>query len=100
MAHMCGQVKEGSYVYLSHLLALDACQPTPMEQGIRGWIQTPLKLDVWKQELASHPDPGFVKYIISGIESGFRIGFDRAMSLRSASSNPLVEPGSHNRVSG
>ena len=42
-------------------------------------IVTPLHPDIWAEHLQEHPDPHFADYIISGIQSGFRIGFNHPM---------------------
>ena len=47
----------------------------PITQDL-GRIATPLKADKWEEALRSHPDRLFVKYILTGIREGFRIGFD------------------------
>ena len=39
-------------------------------------VSTPLSLAPWQEELNLHPDPVFKAFILSGIISGFRIGFD------------------------
>lgn len=53
-------------------------------------IVTPLKLPFWKEQLHSHLDQQFAEFIIRGIRSGFRIGFDRkTVSLRSRKANML-----------
>ena len=49
---------------------------------------TPTDADKLQWELCFHPDQGKVDFVISGITSGFRIGFDPLMvSLRSATQN-------------
>ena len=66
------------YRYLNDLLAIDSCRPimeSPVTQDL-GRIATPLKADRWEEALRSHPDRLFVKYILTGIREGFRIGFD------------------------
>uniref|UniRef100_A0A1X7TP25 Reverse transcriptase domain-containing protein n=1 Tax=Amphimedon queenslandica TaxID=400682 RepID=A0A1X7TP25_AMPQE len=65
-AHIYGQVREGCYRYTDDLLALEG---------------------YWTKCLANHPDTQFASYIQSGIQSGFRIGFNRHSPLLSASSN-------------
>ena len=48
---------------------------------------TPLKLPAWEAALQAHPDKAFSCLIVKGIREGFRIGFNRACPLRSASRN-------------
>lgn len=87
-AHTCGQVQGGRYLYLRHLLALEACKPEESEKGVRGVItSSPLRLEMWRQRLADCPDTEFVQYITEGIQRGFRIGFNRSHPLLSASTN-------------
>ena len=58
-------------------------------------IQTPATLEVWRRELAGHPDQQFARYIMGGLSQGFRIGFQHGTStLRQAAGNmPITEPG-------
>ena len=55
--HTDSGVIHGQYHYTAQLLELDSCRP----QGLGGLspamshIQTPAKVEVWKQELAGHP---------------------------------------------
>ena len=75
------------YPYIQHLMEFErrtGIAPAP------GWLQSvgiPLLLGEWSKELEGHPDATFAKYILSGIQHGFRIGFNRAVKCRSASSN-------------
>ena len=39
-------------------------------------VRTPLEVSVWEQELEPHCDRTFANYLVSGLKSGFRIGFD------------------------
>ena len=39
-------------------------------------INTPLKQEVWRRELANHPDGVFAACVTQGITEGFRIGFE------------------------
>ena len=41
-------------------------------------IITPLNLVSWATELSAYPDKQFKHYILSGIEYGFRVGYDYA----------------------
>ena len=41
----------------------------------------------WKEELVAHPDTEFRDYILNGITNGFRVGFNRAVTCRPATSN-------------
>ena len=54
-------------------------------------------LSQWRGALAQHPDDQFQRYILGGIEQGFRIGFDHSSplvstrrNLPSASNQPVV----------
>ena len=37
---------------------------------------TPYKIAEWERGLASHPDQEFARYVSSGIQEGFSIGYD------------------------
>ena len=52
-------------------------------------VSTPLSLPAWKRKLERHPDQDYVKYILSGIEYGFRIGVDVTREFKSATQNML-----------
>ena len=80
LAHMNGQVHEGKYTYLSHLLAFQNLHP--IQACSCKEIITPLKLYEWGQLLSTHPDKEFVRYILQGIQDGFRIGYDTRVSAR------------------
>ena len=67
-------------------IALPSGSHTKQSEAITS-ISTPLVLEEWKNELEHHPDQAFAKFIIRGISTGFRIGFDRLKPLRSAPKN-------------
>ena len=50
-------------------------------------VATPLMWREWKEELVAHPDTEFRDYILNGITNGFRVGFNRAVTCRPATSN-------------
>ena len=62
-------------------------------------IHSPLrrKLPAWRQELRDHGDRRFAKYILDGIEHGFRVGFDHSYPLVPASRN-MPSASSHAEV--
>ena len=76
------------YPYTADLLALAGCgllrYPSP---AILHGGHTPLRHSAWAKALEAHPDRAYVRYIQAGISEGFRIGFRRDMTLRSASRN-------------
>ncbi|KAL5459763.1 hypothetical protein EMCRGX_G033134 [Ephydatia muelleri] len=77
-----------TYPYTRDLMRLQSCPSLPpshveLFEGGR----TPLILAAWEAALARHPDRDFAAYICSGIQFGFRIGFVRSCSLKSASAN-------------
>ena len=84
-------MKDSYYVHMNHLSLLDSQRPSPGLQSpslIISWIvHTPLCLKQWILELSDHPDVSFANYILHGTQKGFRIGFDRRLSLESACSN-------------
>ncbi len=79
------------YPYIHDLLNLQSCQPcqpTPVIPASAQCIITPLQVHQWALALRDHPDPRFVQYILEGISSGFRIGYQHATSrCKSARSN-------------
>ena len=54
-------------------------------------VPSPLsaRLSTWTKRLAPHPDRDFANYILSGIEHGFRVGFEYSHPLSSAKRNML-----------
>ena len=50
-------------------------------------VCSPLRKAAWVDELANHPDKCFTEYILQGIQSGFRIDYDRHNYLVPAASN-------------
>ena len=74
---------------MDDLLALDACRPSP--HGTLPYpladFTAPLPVAAWSRYLGDHPDRKFSAYIIKGLSSGFRIGFDRTHSTRSSRRN-------------
>ena len=81
------------YPYTAQLQELDGCkrQPPVILPPEMKHIQTPARLEVWKQLLASHPDQQFAGLILEGLSSGFRVGFQHHSSqLRQANSNMRI----------
>ncbi len=73
----------GHYCYIQQLQGLDACrshkrQALPPRLGA---VATPMIPSKWAEELSSHPDQDFAKYILTGIREGFRIGFNPSRSM-------------------
>ena len=77
-------------------MKLDSCkrQPAVDLPPEMTHIQTPARLEVWKQLLANHPDQKFAGFILEGLSAGFRVGFQHGSSLlRQASRNMrITEP--------
>lgn len=48
---------------------------------------TPLVLSEFKKQLAAHPNPNLVAYVLHGLEHGFDIGFNYLIQLKSARKN-------------
>jgi hypothetical protein len=97
MLHLCN-LHEGRYLYTADLLALErraghGSQPVPSILQ----ICTPLRLQSWRELLASYPDEAFAAFLLRGIKFGFRIGIPpdfqckpRPRNLRSALEHPVV----------
>lgn len=84
-------VPTGRYPYIRDLLALDGARPpeiSALQPDLRQ-ISSPLteRLPAWRSALEAHTDHAFSRYVLEGIEHGFRIGFDHAFQLRSAVRN-------------
>ena len=83
----------GSYRYTDDLYRLDRerLSGVPLTLPGLGAVSSPLRdcLSAWRVYLADHPDPGFAKYVLSGIQQGFRVGFNYSAKLRSAQRNML-----------
>ena len=62
------------YKYMDDLLKLDSCRPVKTfilpERCCK--VTAPLRAAVWQQQLHNHPDQ---EYILKGIRTGFRLGF-------------------------
>ena len=84
-------ILKGEYRYTSQLLSLGAFPPDAMEQKGHGQLKQPRQhnhLREWAVVMKSHPDKRFANFIIEGLNSGFRIGFNHARTrLRSAKRN-------------
>ena len=81
-----------AYPYTHDLLALArrslSSQPPPLPPIEHfSSITTPLLQQAWAEALRNHPDPRLRDYLISGIQTGFRLGFDHACPLQSARAN-------------
>ncbi len=70
---------DGRYVYkyMDDLLKLDSCRAVKtFILTVRCCkVTTPLRAAVWQQQLHNHPDQRFGEYILKGIRTGFRLGF-------------------------
>ena len=95
---LLGILGTAGYPYMAHLLEMERrISPFPVPP----WIQivaTPLRGNQWWEELRGHPDRVFRDYIIAGIHSGFRLGFNysghkckpASQNMQSATENPSV----------
>ena len=95
-AHLSGQVREGKYLYTTHLRTLDLCRSpvngsplSPTEH--RAHLHSHLQIETWSQELATHPDKHYVSYIMDGISNGFRIGFNIRCRLQPPLANTMTK---------
>lgn len=80
----------GCYEYMDDLLALDACRSRTAQVSWPARMQaitTPLCWQAWDGYLAGHPDQRFRRYIVDGIRSGFRVGFDYTRSCSRSGRN-------------
>ena len=88
----------GRYSYTADLLSLET-RGGPGTQQVPPVLRicTPLKLDAWREMLASYPDRAFAEFLLRGIQLGFRIGISpdfqcspRPRNLKSALDHPTV----------
>ena len=82
---------DGRYRYTQDLMTLNWHAPSTTSSADHrlSVVSTPLSLPAWKRKLEKHPDQDYVKYILSGIEYGFRIGVDVTREFKSATQNML-----------
>ena len=87
--HTRGILRSNSYVYIEDLLTLDLCRPLSETHGCQlgGRACSPLIQSQWSALLTDHPDHRFAEYIVSGIQQGFRIGFNRQQQLGTSPGN-------------
>ena len=82
--------RDGVYIYTKDLLELEHTlqkeQPSIVDPRLAG-VHTSLHLAAWSKKLRQHPDKDFSNYILRGIENGFYIGIDPAVSLKPATRN-------------
>jgi len=71
------------YMFKQQLLALDSNLPLVPQllPEVLCQISTPARVEVWHRELAGHPDQAFTKYVLQGLEQGFRVGFRYTSNL-------------------
>ena len=61
--------------------------PFPDTTNGSGWDLHSLAPRGMEERLRNHPDRSFAQFIVSGIEQGYRIGFDRSKPLQSGTNN-------------
>ena len=64
------------YRYTNQLYQLDSCRPLATSRQETVQVGTPLIAKRWAHYLSGHPDRRLVHWLQSGMEKGFRIGFD------------------------
>ncbi len=79
-------------MYMADLLAISDKRPVGLTSwpDIPNWsnIVTPMVVGEWDRLLASHPDQSCRRYLVDGLQYGFRIGFSHGVAdCRSAVSN-------------
>ena len=89
-------VDNGSYYYTDQLLSLNSTY-TNTNHNLISYLSLSanslLILSQWQQELCHHPDKRYTKYILQGIEEGFKIGFSDFQILQPSTSNlPTPNP--------
>ena len=84
----------GRYLFTTDLRVLDSCRPLTSDCSLSTKQQkylSPLQIETWSQELATHPDKDYVSYIIEGISKGFRIGFNRRRELQPSPASTMTK---------
>ena len=70
-----------AYRYTSDLLALDSHHPGLHWRPPFARAPSPIVISALRPALQLHPDQRFAAYIWQGLQTGFRIGFDRGCPL-------------------
>ena len=79
---------EALYPYTADLISLSLCRPPTQKTHAKlSRVTSQLNLTAWEEALRTHPDRTYVRFLLLGIENGFRIGFNYTNPLRSAGSN-------------
>ena len=80
--------RTGAYPYTGDLLALAAegSRATGINSSLAA-INTPLKLEEWGTALQDHPDQRLARFLLEGIQHGFRVGCSPHQLLESARRN-------------
>ena len=83
----------GRYLLTTDLRVLDSCRPVTSDCSLstKQKYLSPLRIETWSQELATHPDKDYVSYIIEGISKGFRIGFNRRCELQPSLASTMTK---------
>lgn len=78
-----------TYQYMDDLRQLDACVPQAASRLPQAMVAvlTPLVWREWDRLLKRHPEQQFRSYIVEGIRTGFRVGFNYNTVLQSATQN-------------
>ena len=91
MAHHLSIICAGVYRYTQDLLRLDEanCREVPLHHRQLQGLGSPLSAcwERWRESFKDHPDRAFVGYILSGLQHGFRVGFDYTCPLHPARQN-------------
>ena len=81
----------GCYQYTGDLLKFNRAPPPEVpvvpKELTRIWSPLRDRLPEWRAQLRDHPDQAFVGYILSGLQGGFRVGFDHTSPLAPAKKN-------------
>ena len=83
-------IPDECYCYIDDLKVIEQCRCDSRALPAAALkISTPLRVESWREMLRDHPDKQYVKYILDGIEHGFRIGFNgnKSPGLQSATNN-------------
>ena len=93
----CNLLPSG-YRYTADMLALDACKPLGPPLAPLAAPVSPFRVDQWEEELSAFPVRAFAGYIGTGLQEGFRIGFDYGAARLLSAKRNLSSASSHTAV--
>jgi hypothetical protein len=84
---VCSPPPTGPYAYIRALDGARQPELGAVHPGPRQISPLTDRLPSWHWALAGHPDKAFARYVLDGMEHGFRVGFDHSTALVSSTRN-------------